>query len=265
MTVTCKDGSTRYVEQMGTFVSNRILAIYSDLTERKRMEEALRESENKFRSLVENSIVGVYLIQEGIFKYVNARLAEIHGYEVEEIVGKMGPTQATFPEDLPIVERNMGRRLKGEEKAIHYEFRIVTRSQEIRYVEVFGSHTMYQGMPAVLGTMLDITDRKKAEEALRQSEEKYRTILEDIQEGYFEVDLAGNFTFVNDAQCRNLGYPKEKIIGMNNQQYTSQKSAKKIYNLFKKVYRTGKPARAIIWNLSRKTGRKRSAKFRYLL
>ena len=71
-------------------------------------------------------------------------------------------------------------------------------------------------------------ERKRAEEALRQSEEKYRTILENIQDGYFEVDLAGNFTFVNDSVVPILGYSKDELIGMNNRQYTDTENAKKL-------------------------------------
>jgi two-component system cell cycle sensor histidine kinase/response regulator CckA len=257
-----KDGSKRTYEMSASLITDPegkpvgFRGVSRDITERKQMEESLRESENKFRSLVENSIVGVYLIQEGIFKYVNARLAEIHGYEIEEMVGKMGPKQATLPEDLSIVEGNIFKRMKGEEESIHYEFRIVTKKQEIRNVEVFGSRTMYQGRPSVIGTMLDITDRKKAEEALRQNEERYRTIIENIQDGYFEVDLAGNFTFVNDAECVIFGYSKGELVGMNNRQYTDKKNAKKLFQAFNKLYRTGEPVKGLDLEVIRKDGTK---------
>ena len=72
----------------------------------------------------------------------------------------------------------------------------------------------------------DFTERKRAEDSLRQSEERYRTILEDIQEGYFEVDFAGNFTFFNDLLYRFLGYSKEELMGMNNRQYTDKENSK---------------------------------------
>jgi PAS domain S-box-containing protein len=231
--------------------------ITRDITERKRMEDALRESENKFRSLVEHSIVGVYLIQDGVFKYVNSRFAQIHGYEIEEMVGKMGPKQTTFPEDLSIVGRNIGKRMESQEESTHYEFRIVTKRQEIRSVEVFGSRTMYQGRPAVIGTMLDITDRKKAGEALRESEERYRNILESIEDGYYEVDLAGSLTFFNDSLCRIYGYPKEELIGMKYRQLTDQEDAKKLFQTFKRVYTTGEPGKVFDWEIVRKDGSKR--------
>jgi two-component system, cell cycle sensor histidine kinase and response regulator CckA len=242
-----KDGTKRYIEASASLIkdsSNKpagFRGIVRDVTERKRTEEALRESENKFRSLVENSIVGVYLVQDGLFKYVNPRGAEIHGYKLEEMIDKMGPKQLTFPEDWPIVEENIGKKIRGEEEFTHYEFRIVTKSQETRNVELFSSPTIYQGRPAVLGTMLDITERKRAEEALRSSEERYRSILESIQDGYFEDDLAGNFTFVNDVISRHLGYTKDELIGMNYRQYASEETSKELYQHFSELYRTGQP------------------------
>ncbi len=100
-------------------------------------------------------------------------------------------------------------------------------------------------------------DRKRAEAALRKSEEKYRTILENIEEGYFEVDIAGNFTFFNDSLCRLLGYPRDEMMGMNNRQYTDEENAQKLYQTFNKVYRTGEPAKGFDWEIIRKDGTKR--------
>jgi diguanylate cyclase (GGDEF)-like protein/PAS domain S-box-containing protein len=103
----------------------------------------------------------------------------------------------------------------------------------------------------------DITDRKRAEEALRQNEEKYRTILEDIQEGYFEVDFSGNFTFFNDSMCRLYGYSKEELMGMNYRHYTDKEHSKKLFQTFNKVYNTGEPTEEFGWQIIRKDGNKR--------
>ena len=97
----------------------------------------------------------------------------------------------------------------------------------------------------VLIIMIDLTSRKRSEKAQRESEEKYRTILENIQEGYFETDLAGNLTFFNDSVCRIHGYPKEELMGMNNRQYTDKETAKKVFQAFNKVYNTGEPTQRI--------------------
>jgi diguanylate cyclase (GGDEF)-like protein/PAS domain S-box-containing protein len=108
-----------------------------------------------------------------------------------------------------------------------------------------------------VGILHDITERKQAEEALQKSEEKYRTILENIQEGYFEVDHTGNLTFFNDSLCRILGYTRQEMMGMNNRQFTDKESAKKLFQAFNKVYKTGQPAKELDWQIIRKDGTRR--------
>lgn len=102
----------------------------------------------------------------------------------------------------------------------------------------------------------EIAERKQAEDALKESEEKYRTILASIEDGYFEVDIAGNFTFFNDSTCKILGYSKDEMIGMNNQEYIDQESAKKVFKFFNNVYNTGKPDKGFDWEFIRKDGNK---------
>jgi PAS domain-containing protein len=89
------------------------------------------------------------------------------------------------------------------------------------------------------GVSRNITERKKTEEALRQSEEKYRTILETMQEAYYELDLAGHFTFVNEAICRHLGYSKEELMGMDPQQLQDETTAKKIDQVYRDLQDRG--------------------------
>jgi len=139
----------------------RIAELEKSETEHKQAEEALRESENKFRSLAEKSLVGIYLIQDEIFRYVNPKLAEIFGYRVEELIGKRGPRDLTLQEDWPVVEKALRRRISRRVKSIHYNFRGITKNKEIIHVEVYGSRTIYQGRPAVIGTLSDITERRR--------------------------------------------------------------------------------------------------------
>ncbi|MBW2002275.1 MAG: PAS domain S-box protein, partial [Deltaproteobacteria bacterium] len=103
----------------------------------------------------------------------------------------------------------------------------------------------------------EISERKQAEKALQGSDEKYQAILETIEEGYFEVDLAGKFTFLNDSLCKIFGYPRHELLGMNNQHYTTPETAKKIYHDFNQVYRTGNIARITNYEIIRKDGMKR--------
>ncbi len=97
---------------------------------------------------------------------------------------------------------------------------------------------------------------EKSEEALRQSEEKYRSILDNIDEGYFEVDLKGNFTFFNSALCRLLGYSPTAMAGMNNRQFMDEENAKKVFLTFNRVYETGKPTKGFDWEIINSDGSK---------
>jgi PAS domain S-box-containing protein len=100
----------------------------------------------------------------------------------------------------------------------------------------------------------EIIDRGRIEQALRESEEKHRTILHSIEDGYYEVDLAGNLTFFNEGLCKILGYSKDELMGMNNREYMSKMTAEKVYQTFNEVYRTGKAAKAFDWETIRKDG-----------
>jgi len=100
----------------------------------------------------------------------------------------------------------------------------------------------------------EIADRMATEDALRESEEKYRTILHSIEDGYYEVDLGGNFAFFNDALCRILGYSREELLGMNNRAYMKGETAEEVYRTFNKVYRTGRPTKVFGWETIRNDG-----------
>ena len=98
------------------------------------------------------------------------------------------------------------------------------------------------------------SQREAALETLHQSEERYRTILENMQEGYFEVDLTGNFTFCNDSLCRIHKRSKDEMMRMNNRQFMDKETSKKVFEAFNRVYKTGEPLPEINWQIIRKDG-----------
>jgi PAS domain S-box-containing protein len=103
-------------------------------------------------------------------------------------------------------------------------------------------------------TSRDVAQHKRAEQALRESEEKYRSILDNIEDGYYEVDIAGTFTFFNDAMCKILRYSRDELMGMNNREYSDEENSRKVYETFNRVHRTGEPARGFDWQIIRKDG-----------
>jgi PAS domain S-box-containing protein len=103
----------------------------------------------------------------------------------------------------------------------------------------------------------EILERERVQEALRESEEKYRSIIESLEDGYYEADLEGSFTYFNDSLCDILGYSREEMMGLNNRRYMSKETAKNVYEAYNEVYRTGRPKKIFGYELIRKDGEKR--------
>jgi PAS domain S-box-containing protein len=175
------------------------------ISEQKITEELDQDSNDKFKVLAEKSLAGIYLIQDGIFKYINPRFSEIFGYTVEEITNKMQPEELVVPEDQSIVDEHLRRRIAGIIESIHYEFKGIKKNKEVISVEVYGSRIIYLGKPAVMGTLLDTTKRKLAEE-------KYRSIFENSIEGIFQSTPQGQFIVTNPAFAKMLGYISAKEL-----------------------------------------------------
>ncbi len=149
---------------------------------RMKADEALRESEERFRMLAESSLTGIYLIQEGKFVYVNQAFESIFGYSVEEIIGKLGPLDLTYPEDRPIVQENIRKRIEGEIDSIRYDFRGLRKDGTVIHIEVHGRRIVYQGKPGIIGTLVDITERKQAEEEIARSHQLLMALSQAAQE-----------------------------------------------------------------------------------
>jgi len=256
-----KDGSWMWLEIRGKALWEEgrpvgIQIVGEDITERKRAEETLRQSERNYRILFETALEGVAVIDRETLKVVlcNQNAARVFGLgSPEEVVG-LDPVTAVHPDDRERVAKIMLE--DGLEKDLREtnEFRLIARDGRDLWVSAVGATTEYQGKPAMMVSFRDFTERKQAEEALRQSEERYRTILASIEDGYYEVDLAGKFTFFNDAECRQLGYPREEMMGMNYRVYTSKEETGRVYKAYNQIYRTGKPIKGLSSQAVRKDG-----------
>ncbi|RMG29391.1 MAG: PAS domain S-box protein, partial [Methanobacteriota archaeon] len=134
--------------------------------------------DQSYQSLVENSLVGVYIIQDGVFKFVNPRLCQILGYSEGELIGK-SVSQLVVPAYKEEVEEKIRQRMTGEVDAIHYSFQVFRKDGGIIDVEVYGSRIIYQGAPAIHGTLLEISERKRDEEFVK----KQNRLLEQIAGG----------------------------------------------------------------------------------
>jgi PAS domain S-box-containing protein len=252
-----KDGSTIHIEASSVLTEYRgrpaVMGTFIDVTERKQGEEALRKSEERYRQLAENAGEAIFVVQDGTVKFINSKGEELSGYSLEEL------TSAPFakfihPDDVNMVVERYARRLKGEPIPQTYDFRIVRKDGDIRWGTLSAVSISWDDRPAVLCFMSDITERKRAEEALRQSEERYRTILEEMEDSYFEVDLGGHLTFVNNSVCRDLGYSREELIGMSYKAFTAAEDVDSVFRVFNEVYQTGVPNKGSPWRTVRKDG-----------
>ena len=132
--------------------------------------QTLSESEARYRTLAEDSLVGVYVIQDGVFRYVNPALANAFGYTTEELIGKLGPNDLTAPEDRETVAENLRARLAGDVPALQYTFTGLRQDGSRFDAEVYGAVIEYDGRPAVQGTLIDISERTRAHaEQLRRA------------------------------------------------------------------------------------------------
>ncbi len=213
-----KDGTLLPVEITGCFFTSggqRIsLAIARDITDRKNAEEALRESEKKYRDLVETvTNVGILVAQDGKLVFTNTAISDILGYSREELASYQNPFDLIHPGDRTMVlERHM-KRLKGEEAPEKYSYRIITRDGSIKWVEVTGVKFDWRGKPATLNFFTDISERKRAEDALRESEAKYRDLVENISDVIYSIDKDGVMTYISPAIESIFGYSPSEIIG----------------------------------------------------
>ena len=237
-------------------LKHRIQELERAESERKQVEEALQEREEKYRTILQ-SIEDGYFEQDlaGNFIFLNNSMSRIYGYPKEELMG-MNYKQHTDPENGKKCFHAYVNIYKTGQPGKVVDFEIIRKDGTKRNIE--SSMSLIKdssGNPiAYRGIVRDITERKETEGALRESEKKYRNILESIQEGYFELDLAGNYTFVNEANCRFLGYTKEELVGMNYRQHTDEESAKKLYQPYRELYRTGKPIETLEVESFRKDG-----------
>ncbi len=185
-----------------------------DMSNLDAMQSAIQEGEEKFRTLVESSVMGVYIIQDDKFAYVNPAMGRIFGYTQAEFISLDTIFDVIIPSDRDKVRENIRKRIEGEWESVKYTFRCNKKTGEKIDVEVFGSRTVFWGRAAVIGTLEDITQRREAEERLRQSEDRYRTLFDESIDAIYISTPSGRMLDINSAGLRLFGYnSKEELLG----------------------------------------------------
>jgi PAS domain S-box-containing protein len=185
------------------------VAVVRDITERTEARARLRAAEQRYRRLVEQNLFGIYIVQDGRIEYANPRAAELFGYDPDEMVDGMTVFDMVASEDHERLARNIRRRERGEETELQYELTGVRSDGTEFEFEVHSGLIVYEGEPALLGALVDITDRKERERELTQ----YETIVETVPDAVFVTDgddviVGGNANFAD-----LLGLDFEDVVG----------------------------------------------------
>jgi PAS domain S-box-containing protein len=245
---------------IGPLVGNRV-KMRRRLGELKRPEsqhesvEELIKSEECYRRLVELCPDMIALHSQGKCVYINPAGAKMLGASrPEELIGR-SVFEIIHPEYIEIAKERLQRLEKGREVPI-IEEKFIRRDGTSVDVEMTAAPILFQGEPMVQVVARDITERKRAEEALREPVKRYRTLLETMDEGYFEVDLKGNYTFVNDSLCKVHGASRDELIGLNNREFMDKETARRVFKIFNQVYNTGQPVKLYEWEVIKKDGKR---------
>ncbi len=186
------------------------LGIIRDITDRKKAEDAVRESEERYQKLSASAFEGIVIHDKGKILDANQTFAKMFGYKTPEIIGMNGMKLIT-PKSRDIVSEKIN---SGYEKS--YEATGLKKDGSTFQMEIRGKSILYRGKRLRVAVVCDITERKKAEEALKKSEKQFRDLVDNSLVGIYKTNLKGEILYVNDALCRIAGYDSpEEIMSEN--------------------------------------------------
>jgi two-component system, sporulation sensor kinase E len=212
-----KTGDIIDIEVNGkNFTDDRVLVILRDITDRKEMEAELKKAELRFRTLADKSMVGIYIVQKGKFVYVNPRFAEVFGYEPAELIGTYPVEQVIHPKYRATATENVRLRMEVGKQSVHYEAMGAKKDGTENWVEFYGSRVDMDDEPTIIGSMIDITERKLAEDELRLSEQKYKVLFDSSPMPLLMVDKNDlSIIAANDEASRLYGYTNHELLKMS--------------------------------------------------
>lgn len=213
-----KNGIMVYTEETVSFLRDKdgkaigIIGVTRDITDRRRVEQSLRESEEKFRTLMESSPTAVMLYQNNKWVYANPAAIEISGYTNEELQA-MNFWDIVHPDDKKIVQERGEKRQQGEAAIRRYTFRIISKNGAVKWVDLSGATVNIGGSPAGIISVMDITERKIAEEELKRIQALNEAILDSVPGILYLFDNAGHLVWWNKMHEDLTGYSSDEMKG----------------------------------------------------
>jgi PAS domain S-box-containing protein/putative nucleotidyltransferase with HDIG domain len=245
-----KNGGFRWVE-LDTVLINwkgrpATLNFLTDITERKRVEETLQKSEERYRSLVENAHEAILVIQDGIIKFVNTRAIESFGYSVQEFLS-IPVFELVHPEDRNVVIERYLQKINGDTTPTRHTYRSILKGGHIAWIEISSVLIDWEGRPATLNLITDITERKQAEEKLRESQErllkeqKFTQLLLDTSPAFIvAIDFDGKTLMMNRSLLDALEYTAEQIKGTDYlTNFVPEEDRMKLAKVFQEIIQKG--------------------------
>lgn len=227
-------------------LEKRILALEAELAEQKQALDSLQQMEESYRNVLELAPEAILIsqLQDSRLIQVNDAFCQLTGYSRQEAIGRTVLELNLYPDQTAREKLIKEMRELGFVDSMEIQFQakdgtLMDDLLSTRYIR-------FQGEPCVLSMATVITPLKKAQEALRRSEERYRNILEKMEEGYWEVDLEGKLTFFNDAFLRVCGnIPREFLLGLSPTDFSPPNEKERMTRIFTEVYMTGVPAEVL--------------------
>jgi len=241
-----KDGSLIWVDEHARAMVNpsgnpRVIVVCHDITDQKWAEDALRQSEQRYRTLIDSANEAVLVIQNGMICFANAMAEEISGYTREELAARSF-LEFIHPDDRMKVGKEHLKRLRGENLKDHYTFRIISSTGSILWMEIGASLTTWEGEKAVLVFLSDITERKQAEEALFSSRQMLLAVLDTIPQRVFWKDRNSVFLGCNKSLAYDAGYKDPAdLVGKTDYDHASAETADLYRADDRQVMETGRP------------------------
>ena len=208
------------------------------VNERDWLIDNLTQSKERYRALTDQSLTGVFIHHQGVLVYVNDCLANMLNYSPDEMTGK-NFWDFVHHEDRSMVKRREMARARGVNSTTNYEFRASQRDGRLVWLETFATIIDYNGRKACMGNVIDLTSKKLAEEALSQSEEKYRSLVESTQDNIYLLDRNLRYVFINETYLSRFDLPKDKVIGRRYSDFHSKKETKKFSKKAQKLFENG--------------------------